>query len=258
MTRLFDKLNLRPQERRLVVIVGVVVFIVLNFVFVFPNFGAFGQIQQHTIDARKKLDLYNVEIKKQPTYQKEILTLQGQGMYVSDETKALTLQSDVNLQAHLCGVTVPSITPMQRGGTGGKTNAFFEEQSVVLNVVTGEKELIDFLYRLADKELLIRAKSMQISPDPQTRMRLQGSITLVKSFQRKAPPKPAQTTPSSSIAKPVPTTNAAPGAAAPKPAETAAPRMTNAPGRTPAPIPPTFPLPGATNRTRRVPPAPLK
>ena len=39
MKSLFDKLDLRPGERRLVVGVGIVVFIVLNLLFVFPNFG---------------------------------------------------------------------------------------------------------------------------------------------------------------------------------------------------------------------------
>lgn len=253
MTSVFDKLNLRPQERRLVVIVGVVVFIVLNFVFVFPNFGAYGKLQQRTSDARKKLDLYNSEIKKQSAYRKDIETLQGQGMYVSDETKALTLASDINSQALLCGVSVPSITPMPRSGTGGKTNAFFEEQSVALNFNSGEKELVDFLYRLADKALLIRARTMQISPDP-TRMRLQGQMTLVKSFQRKPPVKAAPSAPTSSASKPAPATNAA--AVPPKPAATPQAKVTNAPPRTGIPAP-TF-QPGLTNRPRRNVPTQLK
>ena len=58
-------------------------------------------------------------------------------------------------------------------------------------MLTGEKELIDFLYRMAQNDLLIRAKSMQLQPDIPNRYKLQGSITLVKSYQRKAPPKPA-------------------------------------------------------------------
>lgn len=260
MNSVFDKLNLRPQERRLVVIVGIVVFVVLNFVFVFPNFGAFGRIQQRTIDARQKLDLYNREINKQSTYRKEIDTLRTQGVNVATEAKVLTLAQDVNNQAGISGVNVPVMTPMQRGSTTGKTNAFFEEQSVVVSVNTGEKELVDFLYRLADKELLIRARSMDISPDV-SRMKLQGRITLVKSFQRNPPPRAGLATPvpPAKTSAPAANTNAPeetrklPAAA---PASSTSP-PTTAPGRTLGGSPPPKAL-GGTNRLRRLPPTPVK
>ena len=35
----FDQLNLRPQERRVLVIVGLIIFVVLNILFVRPLFG---------------------------------------------------------------------------------------------------------------------------------------------------------------------------------------------------------------------------
>jgi len=147
---------------------------------------------------------------------------------------------------------------------GGKTNAFFEEQTVVLNVTCGEKELVDFLYRLADKDLLIRAKSMQISPDIQSRMRLQGPITLVKSFQRKqtarsvvtaaafapAAPKPAASNTPAPVAPPK-TTNIA--AQVPRPIPSAVKPATNPAVRTP--IPPIGP--GGTNRLQRRLPTPV-
>ena len=39
MTNPFDQLNLRPQERRILVIVGLIIFIVLNVLLVTPLFG---------------------------------------------------------------------------------------------------------------------------------------------------------------------------------------------------------------------------
>jgi hypothetical protein len=271
MKSVFDKLNLRPQERRLVVIVGIVVFVVMNFVFVFPNFGALGRIQQRTSDTRKKLDLYNSEIARQSYYRKEIETLQRQGMFVVDEQRALTLANDVYAQAGISGVNVPTMTPMQRGSTTGKTNAFFEEQSVRLSINSGEKELIDFLYRLADKEFLIRARSMDVSPDI-SRMRLQGSITLVKSFQRKPPSKAALTGPVSAAPRPAVSVSNAPArtnasvekpklaSTAPKTSNVASnapsPRVTNSATRTPGGSIPFSP--SNTNRVRRLPPTPVK
>ena len=43
MKSAFDRLNLRPFERRLVVAVGTVVFVVLNLVFVWPYFDERGK-----------------------------------------------------------------------------------------------------------------------------------------------------------------------------------------------------------------------
>src|SRR6185436_11071483 len=85
------------------------------------------------------------------------------------------------------GLGILSISPAARPSTT-KSNAFFDETSVTINIRTGEKELIDFLTHLTDKELMIRSKSLDVGPDP-TQMLLQGTITLVKSFQRKPPAK---------------------------------------------------------------------
>ena len=285
MNSMFDKLNLRPQEQRLVVIVGIVVFVVLNFVFVFPNFGAFGRLQQRRMDARKKLDLYKSEIGKQSTYEREINTLKSSGVSVATEEQVATLADNVNSHAALSGVYVNGLTTQRGGSTGGRTNAFFEEQSAIVSFAnTGEKELVDFLYRLADKEVLIRARSMEISPEI-TRMKLQGRLTLVKSFQRKPPARAGVTGPAPAAAKPTApaaaTTARTNQPAAPPPVTTARPSPpapvtpTNPPlpaSRALTPLPtrgtniqsrmPTAPpavLPGAgTTRIRRLPPTPIK
>ena len=43
MTTLLDRLNLRPQERRLVVMAAAVLFLVLQFWLVWPHFKEWGQ-----------------------------------------------------------------------------------------------------------------------------------------------------------------------------------------------------------------------
>ena len=158
MSSLFDKLNLAPAERRLVVIVGIVIFVVLNFWLVIPEFGEWAKNEQRTKDASAKLQSFKTEIAKEPAYKKELKELENQGGYVATEEAALRLSQEVNSQAALSGVTITSITPLQRQGSGGKTNAFFEEASVTVNINTSEKELLDFLFRLADKDMLIRAR----------------------------------------------------------------------------------------------------
>lgn len=249
MTSFFDKLNLAPAERRLVVIVAIVIFVVLNFWLVIPQFGEWAKNEQRTKDAKAKLQSYQTEIAKKPAYEKELKELESQGGYVATEEAALRLSQEVNSQAALSGVTITAITPLQQQGSGGKTNAFFQETAVTVNINSSEKELIEFLFRLADKDMLIRARSMQLTPDP-SRMRLQGPIRLVKSFQRKPPVKAASSaTPAAAktatpapattpVTKPDTTAVTKPKPVIPAPTPAPAPVTTNSARRAPSPVKP--------------------
>lgn len=257
MTSLFDKLNLNAQERRLVVITGIVVFALLNWFFVFPEFGEYAKYEQRIKDASAKLKSYQDEIARRSGYERELKELKSQGGVVGTEEAGLRISQEVHSQAALNGVTITSTTPLSRQGAGGKTNAFFEESAVTVSVNTGEKELVDFLYGLADKDLLIRARSMNISPDP-SRQRLQGQITLVKSYQRRPPPSRGATTTPAAAAKPTPApTQPAPAPAPPKNEPTVVPSAkpaTSPPTVTPSPSPTSG---STTNRGRRM-PTPVK
>lgn len=226
MTSILDKMNLRPHERRLVVIVALVVFVVLNIWLVWPRFGDVAIWKQRRIDAMKRLENFSNEVKKKTIYQKQEDDLREQGAYVGTEDQAMLLSRDVANQATLSGVVVNRYDPAPRSSTG-RTNAFFEEQTLIITVSTGEKELIDFLYNLGARSSLIRVKSMTLSPELPARMKLQGNITLVASFAKKPPPKAAA--PPKATNQPAKTTPSAPkptNAPAPPRRETA-PRSTS-------------------------------
>ena len=106
MTSLLDKLNLRPQERRLVVIVAIVVFVVINLWLVRPIFGEWGRTQQRTKDATIKLNRYKEGIRRAPFYTNELKRLQEAGGVVGSEEQALRFQQEVASQAALSGVVV--------------------------------------------------------------------------------------------------------------------------------------------------------
>jgi hypothetical protein len=187
---LFDKLNLRPNERRLVIIVAIVVFIILNFIFVWPKFGDWGKLKARRTIANNLIAQYERELANTKRYQLEMKDLETQGAAVASEEQAVKLSTTVQNQAALSGVQVNRYDPVRQTAlsSGGKTNQFFEEQSGIINVVTEEKALVDFLYSLGTGGSLIRVRSMTLNPDP-PRHRLQGNITLVASYAKKAPPK---------------------------------------------------------------------
>ena len=233
MKSIFDRLNLRPQERRLVVAVGIIVFAVVNFWFIIPHFGDLGKLQNRKDSAQKTLAKYKDELAKRVQYTREEKRLSEIGNFIPSEEQALELQREVDAQARQSGVMVLR-WDASRAGSQQRTNAFFEEQTLVITVNTGEKELIEFLYGLGKGQSLTRVSSMSLQRDP-TQTKLAGSITLVKSYQKK-PPRAAPTavvaaaTPKAPAAKPptakpsiAPTTNVA------------APANTNQPRRTPLP-----------------------
>jgi len=242
MNSILDKLNLRPQERRLVVIVGLVVFVVLNIWMVWPQFGEVAVWEQRKRDAEKKLKTFKDELSRKPQYDKQLKDLESQGVYVASEEQALSLMKDAQSEALLANLKATRYDPSQRS-VSTRTNAFFDEQTLVIIVDTGEKELVDFLYNMGARNSLIRVRAMSLRPDP-TRMRLQGEITLVESFQKKKPTVAATMLSSKPATPAAKTTNTPPKTASPKATNQPAPVTntavkTNAPRKiTPQPVPP--------------------
>ena len=229
MKSFFDKLNLRPQERRLVVGVGIIVFAVINFWFIIPRFGDLGRTQQKKGDAQKTLTKFKTELAKEPQYKREVERLEKIGAYLPSEEQALELQREVYQQAQQSGVMIIRSDPSR--ATAQRTNSFFEEQTLVIVVNTGEKELVDFLYGLGKGQSLTRVSTMSLQRDP-TQTKLTGNIVLVKSYQKK-PPRAA---PATVIAAATPKAAAAKPAAVPAPTKPAPAPVTNSP--TASPIPP--------------------
>ena len=143
MSSFLDKLNLRPNERRLVVVVAIVVFIGLNIWLVFPVFGELGRAQQRVRDQRKLLSDFQKEVDLKPTYEKELNQLKSKGLYIPSEEVAGQLMREVQDQARASVVNLTRYDASKRSSFS--TNAFFDEQSLVVSLGgTGERELIDF------------------------------------------------------------------------------------------------------------------
>ena len=231
MKSIIDKLNLRPQERRLVVGVAIIVFAVVNFWFIIPRFGDLGRTQKKKDEAQKTLTKFKAEVAKKGQYERDERRLKEIGAYLPSEEQALELQREVYQQAQQSGVMIIRSDPSRP--TAQRTNSFFEEQTLVIVVNTGEKELVDFLYGLGKGQSLTRVSSMTLQRDP-TQTKLTGNIILVKSYQKK-PPRAAPATVIASAAKP----------------------PASKPATKPAPAPVTNPPAANTNLARR-PPVPAK
>lgn len=187
MTSYLDKLT--PNERRLVVFVGVVVFAVLNVWFVWPHFGDLARAKARLYRAQKTLDQYKLAASKLPEYEKRVHELEKDNPGAARDDQSVELLRAVQSTAGRCGVNIMNV-----GKVTTKTNDFFLEQSLGITVQAREEQLVKFLYELGTSDSIIRVRALSLRPDP-PRVQLGGNVTLVASYQRKLLQKQAGSAP---------------------------------------------------------------
>ncbi len=192
MSAAASKLNLRPQERRLIVLVAIVLFVVLNVWLVWPLFGDWGRYQMNQLRARRTLDTYRSEIAKVSGYRVKLRELENAGPSVVLDEQELDLVRTVQNQATINRLYVITSDPRPRVSANSQTNRFFEEQYQNLHVTAGNEELINFLVSLTSTNSLIRVKDLSVKPDT-SGTKLDSQMTLVASYQRTTPAKVSPT-----------------------------------------------------------------
>ncbi len=189
--------RLNSTERRFVVGVFVVVFIVINLLFIWPRFKDWNKVKNQISTAQDKLQRFQKEIAQKPAYEKMVRELENDGAPVPPEDQMTDFLRTIQTQAAASGVSVTGNTPQPT-----VTNQFFLERAQSLTTQSGESQLVDFLFRLGDGASLIRVRSLTLRPD-QPRYQLSANITLVASFQKTTAGRSATKTAESPPAKPV-------------------------------------------------------
>ena len=175
--------QLRPLERRLVIGVVVVVFIVLNWLFVKPHFSDWNDLSSRRAEADRKLKLYQTAVAQIPALQKQVKTFESAGQFVALEDQGVNFMSTVQKQSSQSGVALQNSSPPRT-----QTNdVFFVEQVQNINVLATEEQLVDFLYKLGSGSSTIRVRDLELQPDP-PHQRLSANIRLVASYQKKPTP----------------------------------------------------------------------
>jgi Tfp pilus assembly protein PilO len=175
--------QLRPLERRLVIGVVVVLFIVLNWLFVKPHFSDWNDLSGRQAEADRKLKLYQTAVAQMPELQKQVKTFESAGQFVALEDQGVNFMSTVQKQSSQSGVALQNSSPPRT-----QTNdVFFVEQVQNINVLATEEQLVDFLYKLGSGSSTIRVRDLELQPDP-PHQRLSANIRLVASYQKKTTP----------------------------------------------------------------------
>ena len=217
MSSFLAKLNLRPNERRLLVFVATFVFVVLNYWFVWPRFSDWKQVKADHEKALAERRRYQKEVDQIPRYEAKLKDLETVGSNVIPEEQELDLVRTVQNQTRLSGVAVTQQDARPKT-SNMRTNQFFEEQTLNMRIESRNEELVTFLVSLASTNSLIRVQELGLRPDnPANPMKLVGNVTMIASYQKHPPVKP-----------PAPVTNVAASAASPKASTNSNARPANA------------------------------
>jgi Tfp pilus assembly protein PilO len=179
MTGLLDKLNLRPSEKRLVVVVGTALFVVLNWWFVFPHFSDWARVQARMEKARRTLVRYQHEIANTNSVARAVKQMENEGYAVPPEEQFLHFASTREAVARQAGVNIS-----QTSKIATRTNQFFLELTQNISLQTKESELVNFLYSLGSSNSLIRVRDLSLRPDA-PRHHLNATVKLAASYQKK-------------------------------------------------------------------------
>ena len=171
--------RLNSSERRFVVGVALLLFVIINIFFIFPRFKDWGVAQGRIAAARQKLQLYQAGIAQQPKLEQQIRQL-GDGQDVPPEDQSTQFLRNIQMQANQSGVGLISTRQTTR------TNASFIEQIQTITVQSGEKQLVDFLYNIGAGGSQARVRGISVRPD-QPHQRLNAQITLVASYRKTQP-----------------------------------------------------------------------
>ena len=170
--------NLRSIERRLVIGVGVLLFIVANIVWVVPRFADWGKTKGRLETARDTMKKYEQEISGANKIKQSIAQLEKKGGGVQQEDQANNFSRALQAQAVQSGVNITGTSKQQ-----WKTNEFFVELIQTISVQSREENLVDFLYNLSSGDSMIRVRDLPLRPDA-PHQQLSGNIKFVASYQK--------------------------------------------------------------------------
>ena len=177
--------QLRPLERRLAVGVLVILIIVLNWVFIWPHFSDWKNLQSRQNNARASLQLYQTTISQSANYEALVKKFASQGESVAPEDQAINMMQTINSQSAQSGVSIANYSHSTT-----RTNEFFTEQTQNITVTATDAQLVDFLYKLGNDASMVRVIDLELQPDV-PKLHLTAQIRLVASYQKNPKPAPA-------------------------------------------------------------------
>ena len=179
MKKYLDQLG--SSERRWVLGTAVAVFIILNYLLVWPHFKDWGRNNIRIDAAEKKIATYRAELARKPYYEAAIKRLQPEdGSGVLPEDQAIQIEYFYRARATENNVLIQANTRM----SSHSSDPFFQEEELGLSMLAKESNLVNFLFSLGSSNSMVRVRAMSLRPD-QPHHQLDANITIVASYLKK-------------------------------------------------------------------------
>jgi hypothetical protein len=208
MKKFWDQL--KPQERRWLIVIGCIVFVTMNYFFVWPHFKEWSANTARMGAARDNMAKYSAEIAHKNDYEHKIHTISPEEQSIAPEDQAVHFEEGFRDKAVQNGVQIQSTS---RPST--RMDDFTVEQRETIQALTGEKNLVDYLYSLGSSGSSVRVESMSLRPVDLNRYQLHADLTLVESYFRNPASSTARTSAGARTAPPAATTTPATDLATP-------------------------------------------
>ncbi len=190
MNSFFDRYNLNAFERRLTVVVGMAIFLVINMVLVWPRFSEYGELRTKMSKAEQRLRTYGTQLSKAPALKRQLTELEGSGSDVIEAERANQLIKVIQQKARESKLPFPNVRPVNTGLADDTQEKFFEQKAYALTVNTDYQELVAFLIAIGSDDSVIRVRDLDLKPEPPKNHRLIVSMTLVANYQLQPSEKP--------------------------------------------------------------------
>jgi hypothetical protein len=183
MSTLGEKLNLRPQEKRLLAFIGTVLFVMFQVWFVFPRFKDWRTAQNKAEELRRRMNMYKAEIGRIPEYEAKLRSIQpDDAPEIPKGDQTVDFRRRVESMAQSGNISVTGMNGPNRSGVTA-TNQFFEEWSLSLQGFAGEKDWVDFLFKLSAGASTIRVRDLNLTQGPNY-TNLNANLVLIANYQK--------------------------------------------------------------------------
>ncbi len=184
MINFLDRLGLKPHEKRVVVGVSAIVFVALNYLFVWPRLGDYRTVMVKKEEAEAKSKLFKSHAEDFPELTNRVYQLEKSGAGSLKHDQNSQFLSTIQTEASKATLNITQTRNLPSFGANNSTNDFVEDRVIMISFNAADSNLVDFLYAFSLPKSSLRVQSFDIGPEAPSQQRLAGSLTMVGSIDR--------------------------------------------------------------------------
>lgn len=179
MMWLLNLLDVKPGERRAVVVIILAVFVVLNAWWAWSG--------PELLKMHDQKSRYERKARNNKTLKQDLEQLRGEVSTLKEKTGALVTEAGDMRRSirHVALGNKIDVLPRQNQRREGREEDFFIEQEFTMDFVSSSTNLVSFLCDMAEKQPLVRVRSLALQPDSRSDPRnLKVDVTFVASYPK--------------------------------------------------------------------------